>query len=62
METRRNGNMDMETGKHQSGNGKRKSRRFSLIRVLFAHCANRSLSFVRLLTKKQTEVMRLQID
>jgi hypothetical protein len=28
----------------------------------FAHRANESLSFVRLLTKKQTEVIRLQTD
>ncbi len=36
-------------------NGKQKIRRFSLIRLPFAHRANGSLSFVRLLTKKQTE-------
>ncbi len=40
--------------------GKQKPRRFSFIRLLFAHCTNRSLLFVRLLTKKQTEVIRLQ--
>jgi hypothetical protein len=34
-------------------NGKRKLRRFSTIRLPFAHRANGSLSFVRLLTKKQ---------
>ncbi len=28
--------------------------------ITFAHCANVSLSFVRLLTKKQTEVICLQ--
>ncbi len=33
-------------------NGRQK-RRFSLIHLPFAHCANGSLSFVRLLTKKQ---------
>ncbi len=32
------------------------------IRLLFAHRADRSLSFVRLFTKKQTEVIRLQTD
>ncbi len=32
------------------------------IRLLFAHCANGSLSFVRLLKKKQTEVIHLQMD
>jgi hypothetical protein len=37
-------------------NGKRKPRRFSLLRLPSAHHANRSLLFVRLLTKKQTEV------
>jgi hypothetical protein len=41
-------------------NGKRKPRRFSLIRSLFAHRANGSLSFVRLLTEVQMEVIRLQ--
>jgi hypothetical protein len=34
-------------------NGKRKPRRFSLIRLPFAHCRNGSLFFVRLLAKKQ---------
>jgi hypothetical protein len=38
----------------QTGNGKRKPRRLSLIRLPFAHHANESLSFVRLLMKKQT--------
>jgi hypothetical protein len=52
--------MDMETW--QTKNGKRKPRRFSLIPLQFAHRANRSLSFVRLLTKKPTEVSRLQTD
>ncbi len=42
--------MDMETS-----NEKWKPRRFSLIRLLVAHHANDNLSFVRLLTKKQTE-------
>jgi hypothetical protein len=43
-------------------NGKRKTvaRAISLIRLLFASCANGSLSFVHLLTKKQTSVIRLQ--
>jgi hypothetical protein len=35
---------------------------FSLIRFLFAHLANRSLSLFRLLMKKQTEVIHLQTD
>ncbi len=34
----------------------------SLICLPFAHRANGSLSFVRLLMKKQTEVIRLQTD
>jgi hypothetical protein len=34
----------------------------SLINLLFAHCANASLSFVCFFTKKQTEVIRLQTD
>ncbi len=42
--------------------GKRKPRRFSLVHLLFAHRANGSLLFVRLLTKKQTEAVRLQTD
>jgi hypothetical protein len=53
METWRNGDKvtsrdgDMETSK-----GKRTPRRFSLIRLPFAHCANRSFSFVRFLITK----------
>ncbi len=46
----------------QKENGKRKPRRFSLIRLQFARRANGSLSFTRLFTKKQTEVIRLQTD
>ncbi len=38
-------------------NEKRKSRRFSLIFLHFAHRSNGSLPFVRLLTSKQTEVI-----
>jgi hypothetical protein len=52
-------NRDMETW---NGIGKLKPRRFSIIRWPLAHCANRSLSFVRLLMKKQTEVIYLQTD
>jgi hypothetical protein len=37
-------------------NGKWKPRRFSLVRLPFAHCANGNLSFVGLLRKKQTKV------
>ncbi len=51
--------MDIETWhgdmEFQTGNEKRKPRRFSLIRLPFGHCANGSLSFVHLLTKKETE-------
>ncbi len=36
-------------------NGKRKPRRFSFIRLMFAHRSNGSLSFVCLLSKNQTE-------
>ncbi len=43
-------------------NGKQKPRRFSLIRLTFTHCANGSLSFVCLLTKKRTEVILLRRD
>ncbi len=59
METWRN--EDMETWRNGHGtwmwhmetsNGKQKLIRFSLIRLLFVHPANGSLSFVRLLTKK----------
>ncbi len=39
-------------------NGKLKPRHFSLICLVFAHCANESLSYVGLLTKKQTEFIR----
>jgi hypothetical protein len=38
-----------------------KPRRFSLVRLTFAHSANRSL-FVQLLTEKQKEVIHLQTD
>jgi hypothetical protein len=41
-------------------NGKLKPRRFSLILLPFAHRANGSLTFICLLTKKQTEVICLQ--
>ncbi len=41
---------------------KTEARRFSLIHLLFAQCASGSLSFVHLLTKKQTKVIRLQTD
>jgi hypothetical protein len=50
----RHEDMDMETS-----NGKWKPRQFFLIRLPFAHRANGSLSFVRLLTKKQKKVIRL---
>ncbi len=65
METWRPG--DMETWRHkvmETSNGKRKwkHRRFSLFYLPCAHCANGSLSFVRLLTKKQMEVIRLKTD
>jgi hypothetical protein len=69
METWRHGDMDMETWtlRHGQGdvgtsNGKQKPRRFSVIRLLFAHRANGSLPFIHLLTKKQTEVIHLQTD
>jgi hypothetical protein len=52
VEFQKNGDGDMETS-----NGKRKPRQFSLICLPFAHCANGSLLFVRLLTKKKTEVI-----
>ncbi len=56
LETWIHGDMDMETWRHQTKNGKRKPRQFSLICFPFAHHVNVSLSFVRLLTKKQTKV------
>jgi hypothetical protein len=46
----------METWRHQMENGSPGGS------PSFVHRANRSLSFVRLLTKKQTEVIRLQTD
>ncbi len=39
-----------------------KPKRFSLIRLPFAHRANGSLSFVSLFTKKQTEVICWQTN
>jgi hypothetical protein len=55
METWRYGDMNMETS-----NRIWKPMRFSIVRLPFAHRASVSLSFVRLLTKKQTEVILLQ--
>jgi hypothetical protein len=49
----------------KQSDGKRKPQQFFIIRLPFAHRANGSLFvclFFRLLTKKQTEVIRLQID
>jgi hypothetical protein len=65
METLRHG--DIDTWRHrdmdmETTDGKRKPRRFSLIGLLFAHRANGGLSFVCLLTKKQTEVIHVQIN
>ncbi len=39
---------------------KRKPRQFSLVYLLFGHCANGSFLFVRLLAKKQMEVTSLK--
>jgi hypothetical protein len=56
--TWRNGHGDTDkktwTWNFKKSMGKRKPRRFSLIRFPFAHRANGSSSFVRLLTKKTT--------
>ncbi len=71
METWRHGNID--TWKHgdtvmklccetKRSNTNQKPRRFSTICLSLVHRANRSLSFVRFLTKKQTEIIRLQAD
>ncbi len=46
--------------KNQTGNGKRKPRRFSFVCLTFANRANGSLSFLHLL-KKQMEDIRLQM-
>ncbi len=75
IEIWKHGNINMETWKHdemetwrhghgymETSNGKGKPRKFSLILLPFSHRANGSLSFVSLLTKKQTEVIRLQTD
>ncbi len=58
-ETWRHGDMGIDMEK---SNRKLKPRRFSLIRLMFAHRANRSSTFVHLLTKKQMDVIRLQTD
>jgi hypothetical protein len=50
------------SGNVETSNGKREARQFSLIRLTFAPHANGSLSIVRLLMKKETEVDRLQTD
>jgi hypothetical protein len=56
---RRQGNMD-EDRKRETGNGKRKPRRFFSIRLPFAHRANGSLSFVLLCeeTKRKLPVCK----
>jgi hypothetical protein len=60
---RGHGHGDMETGRHgYLEKEKRKPWRFSLTRLSFAHCANGGLKFDRLLTQKQTDVIRLQTD
>jgi hypothetical protein len=51
--------MDTETS---NGKWKMEAEAIFLIRLLFVHRANGSLSFVRLSTKKQAEVIRLQTD
>ncbi len=58
------GGMDMKAWslKKQRENRRCKPKQFSLIRLAFAHHANGSLLFVCLLTKKQTEVIRLKTD
>jgi hypothetical protein len=56
---------DIETWTWRQGDIKRKKQKlvqFSLICLQFAPRANGSLSFVCLLTKKQTEFIRLQMD
>jgi hypothetical protein len=56
-ETRRYGDIETSTE-----NRKWKPMRFFLIRSLFAHRAKVSLSFVRLFTKNQMEIIHLQLD
>jgi hypothetical protein len=64
VEKRRHG--DLETWAHGHGDIKlkRKTLRFSLLRLPFARHANRSSSFVCLclLMKKQTKVIHLKMD
>jgi hypothetical protein len=73
METRRHGDTEtwrygfMETWRHGHGNIKRKTETEAQAIFLnpftnFVHHGNGSLSFFRLLTKKQTEAIRKQID
>jgi hypothetical protein len=52
----------METWRMETSNRKLKPGRFFFIRLALAHHANETLLLVRLLTKKQTEVTRLQMD
>ncbi len=61
---KRTGDMEtltMETLNFKIPNGKGKPRQFSSIRISFAHVANGSLWFF-LWTKKQAEVIHLQMD
>jgi hypothetical protein len=67
MEKWNNGDMYLKTwcvASFHNGDNKKKTEtealaKFSSIHLLFAHRANGSLSFVRLLMKKQTEVISL---
>jgi hypothetical protein len=59
MATWKHSDMDMETS---NGKCEREAQAIFLIRLLFVQRANGSLSFVRLLAKKQAEVIRLQTD
>jgi hypothetical protein len=66
MEKSRHGDMDTKTWRHGHGymdmeTWTRIPKRFTFIRLMFAR-ENGSSSFVRLLTKKHTEVIRLQTD
>jgi hypothetical protein len=54
--------METWTWRHRDIKRKTEARVILKIRLPFAHRVNGSLSLVRLLTKKQTEVIRLQMD
>jgi hypothetical protein len=62
MEKWRHGDMRHGRGDMETSNRKWRKEAWAIFLNPFAHCANGSLSFVRLLAKKQTEVICKQTE